>query len=93
VTRRRAPAAAPRPPALADPEDPGWVLSVHLSEADMRAVAAGTLPAWLPTEAARALVWFDEGIAAGLRQAADDRRRAELEAAADGGTISAGARG
>jgi hypothetical protein len=76
-----------------DPEDPGWVLSVHLNDADMRAVAAGVLPAWMPAEAARALVWFDEGIAAGLRQAADDRAAAALEGAADGDATSAGARG
>jgi hypothetical protein len=74
---------------LTDPEDPGWVLSVHLNEADMRAVAAGVLPAWLPAEAARALVWFDEGIAAGLEADARARRRRDDEP----GTVAATARG
>jgi hypothetical protein len=51
---------------LDDPSGEPFVLSLHLSEADMRAVAAGRMPKWMPREAQKALVWFDEGIAAGI---------------------------
>jgi len=58
-----------------------WLLSLHLTERDMRAVAGGTLPRWMPREARRALRWLDDGLGKGMRRVMRNRRRKEKRSA------------
>ena len=53
-----------------------WTMSLQISEHEIRELAAGTLPRRIRIEARKALVWFDEGIAAGMRQMQHSRNGA-----------------